>query len=804
MRITLSWLAEFLDLECLFDLQEALRVGPSHAGVRRLVDAMNELGMVVEGVEHARASLDGVVVGQVVSLEPIEGADKIRATLVDDGRGEPKSVVCGAWNFQVGDKVPWAQPGVTLPTGMTLSERKMRGVTSLGMLCSPIEVGVSTEAGGLLVLDPRTPVGVAFGEHFRIFDDVVIDLAIEANRPDANCVMGVARDLAAWLKVDFIAPKQSRLPVNVEADPLNDPQACDRLVVAKLTGVALASFELWRSRRLRLAGMRSISPVVDASNYVMLELGTPTHPYDAARLAGESVAARFARPGEQIVTLDGSTRMLEPSDIVIVDGDDRIAGLAGVMGGLDTEVSDRTSSVLVEAAHFPAARIARTAKRLNARSEASARFERGTDPAILELAIERVAALANLTLAGSLSERINVLSTPVAIEVRSARVIAMLGQEAPLAVLAPGGPLERIGFAIEEKGGDYLVTAPSFRPDVTTEIEVIEEVARHFGYQRIGSTPLSIAVGGGLTERQQLIRRLKAMLAGMGVFEAWSVTIVSEEERDLAGGARDPIRLADPLVANECEFRQTVLAGLLRSLRVNVSRRVAPVALFELGPVVHPNPDPGAPLPDEHLRLGVLIEGGENGLVVIAPVVTALNRLLGLEGRLSVGEASGTLEGWPDLHPSRASVLRVDDRLVGVVGELHPRQIPSELTHLVDGRFGYLEVDFEPLVAGMVPLGELRIPSIYTASTLDLSFSVPRDYAIEPLVRMVTDRVGDLLSDVMIFDRFEPVEEPLRIYVGVRLRLEAPTGVVEDEVIQSLIEAIDQAAQEMGVQLRRA
>ena len=817
MKITLTWLAEFLDLGSLFEVDEAIRVGPSHPGVRQLVDAMNELGMVVEGVEHVPASLDGVVVAEVVSLEPIEGADKIRATLVNDGEGEPKSVVCGAWNFKVGDKVPWAPPGVTLPTGMTLSERKMRGVVSLGMLCSPVEVGISSEAGGLLVLDPLTPAGVDFGAYFGISDDIVFDLAIEANRPDANCVLGVARDLAAWLRVDFWMPEApTSLEVIDDPKPSTDPRASDRLLVASLGGMETATFPLRLSRRLHLGGMRSISPVVDASNYVMLEIGQPTHPYDTTQLGGGTIAARFASVGEEVVTLDGSTRALEATDIVIVDGNDQVVGLAGVMGGLATEVSEATTSVLLEAAHFPADRIARTAKRLNARSEASARFERGTDPAILELAIVRIAELANLRIEGPVRRRIDAVRPASPIEVRPSRVGAILGHESVdelLRVLEPGGPLERIGFRIEQVGELYRVTPPSFRPDVGSEIEVIEEIARHFGYQRITSTPLTVATTGGLTERQQLIRRLKGLLAGMGIFEAWSVTLVSPEERERAGGAGEPIELADPLVAQESELRQTVLAGMLRSLRTNVARRSSPVALFEVGPVMQRWPVDGtapsigsleqAALPDEKLRLGVLIEGDDNGLAVIAPVLTALERLFGLDGLLGVAAIDGDLIGWPELHPGRRSRLLLGEEMIGVVGELHPRQIPEELVHLVEGRFGYLEIDVEPLVASMQPVRRVEVPSVYTASTLDLSFSIGRDAPLGPLVTLIEEVAGDLGADLAVFDRYVPTDDAEHIYVGLRLRLESDQGVITEGTVQNLIDTIDARAAVLGAQLRR-
>jgi len=800
MRITLGWLGEFLVLDPLLPTGALGEPTPRHPGLVRLLAAMNELGMVVEEVTFAPASLEGVVIAEVVSIAPIKGADRIRATMVDDGSGSLTSVVCGAWNFSEGDRVPWARPGSRLPTGLELTTRRLRGVESHGMLCSPVEVGVSAEAGGLLILEPDAPVGAEFGAHYGLTDEIVIDLAIEPNRPDANSVVGVARDLAAYLDLELRPPRLPEPHVAVAPGAV-DSAVCDRLAVATLE-LEGARFPLRLARRLHLVGMRLIHPVVDASNYVMLELGQPTHPYDLDRLGAATIGVRRATPGEQLTTLDGTSRTLEEGDVVIVDARDRAVGLAGVMGGAATEVSAQTTRVLLEAAHFAPEPIARTSKRLNLRSEASMRFERGTDPWLVTRVAGRIAELIGVGAPVEVRLLVDTVEAPPPIRVRGARVASVIGHQPAaevLEVLAPDGPLARIGFGIERRGEDYLVTPPSFRPDVRTEIEVIEEVARHFGYQRIRSVPLVVTERGGLNERQRLLRRLRLLVADLGCFEAWSLTMVSPEEQRRAGLMEPWLELADPMNPQESCLRLALLPSLVRSLETNLARRQLEVRLFEIGPVFLPRQ--GVELPEEPLRLGVLVSDPVNGLAAIAPFVVALRRALGLEEELRLAPRSGAGDGWPRLHPSRQSALELEGTQVGVAGELHPEHLRRELAHLSSGRYGYLEVDLEPLVAAARPLARVRAGSPYPSSDLDLSFELPDALGAGPLIDAVAEAAGELLRDLVVFDRYRPEGGAMHA-VGLRLRLESASGPITEELLQGVIERARAAGERLGARLR--
>ncbi|MFZ0059426.1 MAG: phenylalanine--tRNA ligase subunit beta, partial [Acidimicrobiales bacterium] len=396
MRVPLSWLSEFTPLGV--DAQDASAVGALGA-------ELDSLGLVVEGVERVGGSLAGVVVARVAEIRPIPGADRIRLVTVDAG-GAPVDVVCGAWNFQVGDVVPLATVGATLAGGLEIARRSMRGVESNGMLCSARELGLGADASGLFVLaatgaaEAPLPAGLTLGtplaEYLGLVADVVFDLEVEPNRPDCLCVAGVARDLAARRHLPFALPR----PVVVEEGPpigelasvvVEAPEACRRFVARVVRGIGTVASPREVQRRLILSGMRPIHSVVDASNYTMLELGQPTHPYDLDRLAGRGLRVRYARPGETLTTLDGVARTFglerhrsgeerEVLDLMICDGGDVPVGIAGVMGGESSEIGPTSSAVLIEAADFAAMAVGRTARRQQLRTEASTRFWRGIDP----------------------------------------------------------------------------------------------------------------------------------------------------------------------------------------------------------------------------------------------------------------------------------------------------------------------------------------------------------------------------------------------------------------------------------------
>ena len=526
MRAPLSWLRDFAPF-------------PDDVGALR--DALDDLGLVVEAIEHVGEGLGEVVVGRVLEIRPIKGADKIRLTIVDGGGAEPLEIVCGATNFEVGDRVPLAPVGAILPGGFEISQRKLRGVTSNGMLCSGKELGLTDDGAGLLILgdeapgEPGTPIMEALG--LRV--DTVFDITVEGNRPDAWCISGIARDLAGRLELPFTLPEPpepaaSGWPVEEAASASVDAtDLCPRLTVSVLRDVTVGPSPGWIAQRLLLAGMRPINNVVDASNYVMLELGQPTHPYDLSLLPGRGLTVRRARPGETVETLDGVQRKVGEQgrslgdtgeDCLICDAEGNPVGIGGIMGGASSEIAETTTEVLLEAAYFTPMAIARTSKRLGLRTEASARFERGVDPWVIEPSVRRFCQLlaesvAGLEVAdGMLDVRADV-PEPFVVSLPIARVHSQIG-----VALGPGEIarlIEPIGFTVLEQGGDaddgvLAVQVPTNRPDIRPEPygidDIIEEIARTFGYSNVPRRVPTWPQPGRLTAMQRSRREVKDVL----------------------------------------------------------------------------------------------------------------------------------------------------------------------------------------------------------------------------------------------------------------------------------------------------
>lgn len=813
MRVPLSWLTDFTPLAIDATDPEALR------GLGRSLD---ELGLVVESIEPVAAGLDGVVLARVLELAPIAGADKIRRVLVDAGGPDPVEIVCGAWNFAVGDVVPLATVGTTLPNGLTIAQRKMRGATSNGMLCSAPELGLPGEGSGLLVLaapgpDGALPAGVtpgmALAEHLGLVPDAVFDLAIEPNRPDCLSMAGVARDLAAHLRLPFSLPEFS-LPEGPE--PAGElarvateaPAACDRIVGRVLTGlVPLASPPLV-ARRLLLAGMRPISAVVDASNYVMLELGQPTHPYDLDRLAGGAIVARLARAGERLVTLDGSERRLGVSGVdecVIADGADGVVGLAGVMGGATSEVSAATTRVLLESAHFDARTVGRAAKRQGLRTEASARFERGVDPAGAGRAADRVCALVRQAAAhaGAPAPRVAagrledapVPLAPLRLVLRTARLNALLGTA--LAAADAAALLEPIGFATMPAGDDLAVEVPSFRPDVTREVDLVEEVARHHGYEAIPATMRRSPAVGRLSGRQQALRALRRLLAGTGALEAWTPSIVDPAAEHWVAAGVAPVALANPIVAEESVLRTGLLPGLLAALRHNVRHRNPAVRFFEIGAVFAAGQE--SEWPAESEQLGVLLAGeGDDAASAVAcwrRIVSGL-RLSDsavdiVQGDALAADASPLLAG---LHPTRRALLVGPAGPLGALGELDPAALDA--AEVAGRRVGWLVVELAALLD--LPRASLlaRPVSRYPSSDVDLAFVLPEEVPAGALERALVAAAGERCEWVRLLDvyRGAPLAAGTRS-LAYRLRFVAQDHTLTDAEIAELRRRCIEAAE---------
>ncbi|MEL7208302.1 MAG: phenylalanine--tRNA ligase subunit beta, partial [Actinomycetota bacterium] len=499
MKVLLSWMREFAPIE---------------GDPQFLADTMTDLGMVVESVDVVGPDLDGIVVAEVLDLAKHPEADRIQLVQVDAGDGQPLQICCGAFNMSVGDLVPLATLGTTMPNGMEIARRKMRGEWSNGMLCSAAEIDLGSDGEGIHLLPAGLPLGQPLAEALGLTTDTVFDLDIEGNRPDALSVIGITRDLAARLGTPFTVPRAAPAEVApATADQASveivDPDLCARFGLRVLRNLTVGPSPQWMVQRLTAAGVRSINSVVDISNYVMLELGQPNHTYDLDLVPDGALTVRMGREGETLTTLDDAKRQITEADGVIVNQADEPIGLAGVMGGASTEIGDDTTNVLLEAAIWDRMTIAKTSRRLNLRSEASTRYERGVDPEGVERALDRFAQLAAEICGAEIATGSVVadgnLRPPPAVTVRVPRVNALLNVD--LDATAITSLLEPIGFAcspaVTDGGAPALeVQIPSWRPDSSLEIDVVEEIGRHHGYDKSGRRVPTPTQAGALTPAQ--------------------------------------------------------------------------------------------------------------------------------------------------------------------------------------------------------------------------------------------------------------------------------------------------------------
>ena len=774
MRVLLSWLRDFAPIEG----------DPEQVG-----DQLSDLGLAVEEVSMLGEGLDGIVVARVLGLRPHPDADRIQLVDVDAGDGEALQVCCGAFNMSVGDLVPLAPLGTVMPGGMEIARRKMRGEWSNGMLCASTEIGLGDDDDGIMLLDTEASPGSALTEALDLRSDVLYDLEVNPNRPDAMSVAGVARDLAARQGLPFAIPEPD-VPESGDAATgrvsveILDPGLCGRFGLRILDGVSVGTSPRWLANRLNALGQRPINSVVDASNYVMLELGQPNHTYDLARVAGGAFRIRRAADGEVIETLDGVERTLTAADGVIADGDDVAIGIAGIMGGANTEIDDGTTSVALEMAWWDPMTIATSARRLGLRSEASARFERGCDPGVVELAMRRFAELlapAGATLAPDLVDARGNLPARETIRVRTDRVNAILGTDLGRDRIAD--VLQSIEFGAEPAGDDLDVDIPSFRPDSSTEIDVIEEVARVHGYSRIERTVPRSTLTGHLTPYQVDRRTVRSTMAGLGLDEVMPVPFLAPGDLEAAGLTSDGITVTNPLVAEESVMRASLRPGILKTLAYNASHRLTGLGIFEVGHVYR-QPASEQPLPDEREYLAVALAGHGAGDAVA--VWSALADALAARDYSLVAEAV------PGLHPSRTARIDVAGTPVGHVGEVDPGVLEA---YGVAERVAWLEVDLDRLFD--LPHGDRPYAgfSRYPSSDIDLAFEVDEGTPADAVGRCIRESAGELLVDLSLFDvyRGEAVGEGRRC-LAFALRLQATDRTLTDaevaELRQRCIEAV--------------
>ncbi|KFF97289.1 phenylalanyl-tRNA synthetase subunit beta [Streptomyces scabiei] len=790
MRVPLSWLREYVDL-------------PATQTGRDVQAKLISAGLEVETVEQLGDGLKGpLVVGQVLTIEELTEFKKpIRFCTVDvstaNGTGEPQEIVCGARNFAVGDKVVVVLPGAELPGGFAISARKTYGRNSHGMICSSDELGMGDDGTkGIIVLPPETEVGKDAVELLELVDEV-LDIAVTANRGDCLSIRGVARETAIAYGLPLRDPALLDVPgPNAFGHPVqvSDPLGCDRFTARTVTGLdPEARSPIWLKRRLQKVGMRPISLAVDITNYVMMELGQPLHAYDRSLVQG-TIGVRRAEEGEKIVTLDGVTRKLHAEDLVITDERGPI-GLAGVMGGANTEIADHedvenvSTDVVIEAAHFDQVAIARTARRHKLSSEASRRFERGVDPLAAAAAAQRTVDLLVLLAGGTADAGVTEVTAP------SAPHTITVPANHPDKVAGVDYGRETVVRRLQEVGcdvygqDDLIVTVPSWRPDLTEVNDLAEEVIRLEGYENLPSTLPKPPSGRGLTHRQRLHRRVGRALAGAGYVEAPNYPFIGEQVFDQLGlDADDParrvVKLTNPLNDEEPALRTSLLPGLLGALRRNDGRGSHDLALFETGLVFLPRAEQrvavappvdrrptdeeiatlNAALPEQPRHVAVVVAGareqagwwGKGRPADWADTIEA-GRAVAREAGADLVVRKGQYGPW---HPGRCAefVVVVDgtERVVGHAGELHPRVLKALG---LPARTAAMEIDVDALeqVGDSTPQAP-RISS-FPVATQDVALVVDSFVPHADVEAALREGAGDLLEGIRLFDVYENAEQ---------------------------------------------
>jgi len=729
MKFSANWLTEFIDLPSTDDLAHLLTMA----------------GVEIEGIEHRGADFKNVVVAQIKASAQHPNADRLSVCQVDDGSGTERQIVCGAKNYKVGDKVPLALPGATLPNGTKIKESKLRGVDSQGMLCSAIELKLGEDASGLLILSPDARVGAPFSE--LVPSDTVLDVEITPNRGDLLSHYGLSREIAALTKSGLrVDPPPAKAGVSKQPHvTLSNPDKCPFFSARRIENVKVGPSPDWLRIKLEAAGIRAINNIVDISNFVMLEFGQPTHAFDADKLDGD-IDVRAARDGEEFLALDGRTYRLSANDLVIAD-QKRAVGIGGVMGGEETGVSDSTRNILLEAAYFTPSAIRRTARTLGLPSDASYRFERGVDPEMIVKASERATQLiaeiaggkpaAEISIAGSLPK------PPADVSLRYEKCDLLLGVHVDPAEI--NGILERFGL---QKGKvsktESTWTIPSYRRDLQREVDLIEEVARAHGVQGIAGTDRSrFTLTSDADRSHDFESELRERMAGRGLSEARTSKLLP---RHAAAFGENALDLRNPLSEDHVALRPSLLPGLLKVLEHNIRAGERRLAIFEVGRVFL------APDAREVRRLGLLFSGPVDGGVRWRASAKRALDFLDLKGAIeAITSKSLSFRRFEKKDLALAAEILLDGKAIGFAGQLSAGRA-SELD--ATGSVLVAELDLDPLQrldSAKIKFSELeRFPMVER----DIALIVPESLTHEEVVRTIETPREPLLARVDLFDLF--------------------------------------------------
>ncbi len=779
-----------------------------------LCDQLSMAGLEVDALEPVAPAFSGVVIGVVETAEPHPDATKLRVCRVDVGEDEPLQIVCGAANVAADQRVPVARIGAMLPGDFKIKKAKLRGIASQGMICSVSELGLAETSDGIMTLPSDAPVGQDIREWLAL-DDHAIELDLTPDRSDCLSLAGVAREVGVLNRSPVTEPAMKPVPP-VQDDrysvQLDAPGACPRYLCRVVRDLdPAAETPLWMTERLRRSGLRAISPMVDVTNYVLLELGQPLHAFDLDKLEG-AIQVRLSRAGERLALLTDDEVELDDDTLVIADGRGP-AAVAGIMGGAATAVSQTTRDVLLESAFFAPPAIAGRARRYGLHTDSSHRFERGVDPMLQRRAIERATALLCAIAGGRPGPVVEAVSEadlpqPVSLLLRRQRIQQVLG-------IAPDDAevtdiLSRLGMRLEPTHEGWQVTAPSQRFDIQREVDLIAEIGRIYGYDAIPVTHArSAAFTRAPREMAFDLERARQTLVACGYSEAITYSFVSPEQNawfDPSPGSSAPLTLANPLSAELSVMRSSLWPGLIQVMRQNLARQQPRVRLFEtglrfLGGAADLRQTPSLAV----VAVGPLVPeqwGEERRLVDFFDLKADLEAVLAQTGRLDalrLQTPATDAEAHPALHPGQSAELALDEQPIGWIGTMHPLLAQRlELPNAVQ----LFEIDLAALGVGERPAFEplSRFPSIRR----DLAILVPAELSFEQVRQTITEAAGDLLKQLILFDQYQGEHiESGRKSLAFGLILQASSQTLVDAEVDAVVQAVvERLEQRLGARLR--
>jgi phenylalanyl-tRNA synthetase beta chain len=806
VRVSYKWLKDYVDIP----------VSPAE-----LAERLTLAGIAVEGVHQQGAGIEKVYTGKILAIAPHPNADRLTICQVAAGGPDNLQIVTGATNISAGDAIPVAVEGARLAGGLVIKKSKLRGVESRGMLCSGQELGLdpktlpAAQAHGIMILSPGTPPGLDIKTVIGL-DDTILELDLTPNRGDAMSMVGVAREVAALLGQKLRLPEfeveesgesiAGRVKIDIE-----DNELCRRYVAKLFTGIKTGPSPGWMQERLRAAGVRPISNIVDVTNYVMMELGQPLHAFDYDTLKDGHIIVRRALDEEVIVSLDGAQRRLSRDMLVISDPGGPVA-VAGVMGGLATEVTENTTNVLLESAWFNPISIRKTSKMLGLRSEASSRYEKGIDLTGCLRAARRASRLLADMGAGVVAPgEVDSYPSPYVsktIVLRPERVEHILG--VPVSPESSEDILSSLEFGVLKNSDGLMVTVPGHRPDVSLEVDLIEEVARIYGYHRIPVTlPFGASTRGGRTSGQSLEVAVKDKMAAMGLREVITYSFVSPEVFNKVNlhpesTLRRVMSLQNPLSEEQSVMRTTMLPSLLEVLHRNANRKISNLSIFELGKVYLPGGGEG--LSEERPVLAVAAMGRTNrgwnrpalekDFYYMKGILETLLRQLGVAGILLE-----PVKDNPSYHPGRSAGIVADGVMLGMIGEVHPLVVDN---YELPNRVMVMEIDFNTLAAVSGKSGKYRQLPRFPGIERDLAVVVSTEVPVGEIMSLIKKTGGHLLQEVNLFDvyRGEQVRQDCQS-IAFSLTFRADDRTLTDEEAAGPLQAIQESlARKFEAQLR--